>query len=79
MAICSHYKVLPTSDEFKKLSWPQKLVLHQGIVDYNKRNSDTITAIIETLKPWLNTEAYFKIKEQKENQRHNVKWDVKNA
>lgn len=73
--ICKFYKVLPTEERFKNLTWMQKLMLWQGINDDKKEFYSTVEHIIEILKPWLDKDLWFNMQKETENSRENINWN----
>lgn len=67
MAICSHFKCLPTEDRFRHLSFYQKIFLYDKIIKEKNDSMEMLKNCFEILKPWLDKEMYFSIKEKDEN------------
>lgn len=74
LSICDHFKVLPTEERFSSLTIYQKLLLYNKIIDSDNKISSIIKNCFEALKPWLDKDMYFNIKEQEENTRINSNW-----
>jgi bifunctional DNase/RNase len=68
---------LPTSEDYKKLNWMQKIALYEGIASDKADTYDVIKEVLKELKPWLDKEMYFKLEEMKDNTRINAKWGGK--
>ena len=72
LAICKHFTCLPTDDRFKNLSFYQKILLYNTIVDDKKDTVSLIKECFSAIQPWLDKDMYFKLKETNENVRVNA-------
>ena len=75
LALCSHFKVLPTEDRWKNLSFLQKIILYKEITKDKEETSKIINDILESLQPWLDKDLWTNIKEAKTDVKINENWD----
>lgn len=72
LAICNNFKCLPTEDRFKDLSLYQKLLLFDKITNEKNETIDLLKNCFEILKPWLDRDMFFNIKEEAKKVRVNT-------
>ena len=71
MAICKHFSCLPTDDRFKNLSFYQKIILYNSVVEEKKDTAALIKQCFLALQPWLDKDMYSQINQIKDNARVN--------
>ena len=71
LAICKHFTCLPTDDRFKNLSFYQKILLYNTIVDDKQDTVSLIKECFSALQPWLDKDMFFKLQETTDNARVN--------
>jgi len=74
LSICRFFKCLPTDNKFKDLSIYQKLLLFDLIVEERNDNTELITNCFDALKPWLDKDMFFSMKEEAEKVRVNANY-----
>ena len=79
LAICNNFKCLPTEDRFKDLSLYQKLLLFDKITNEKNETIDLLKNCFEILKPWLDRDMFFNIKDEEKKTRINTNLNKKHT
>ena len=74
LKLCNHFKVLPTEQRWKDLSWIHKILLYREIQDDKSESNQLISDVIKHLEPWFDKEMWVAMKESEEETRENTNW-----